>query len=61
MVPLRIRNFYLKNIYESPNSMDTISIFFIEDNVMSFEEIYFGVKQIKNGKAKDIKVYEASF
>jgi hypothetical protein len=59
MIPLRDWNSYLKSLYEFPNSMDTIPIVPTEDAVFSLDDIEFGVKQLANGKAKDIEGYQA--
>jgi hypothetical protein len=44
MIPLRDWNSYVKSIYEFPNSMYTIPILPIEDEVSSLDDIEFGVK-----------------
>lgn len=50
---------YLKNIYESPISMDNNPNFHIEDEVVSLiYEIKFGAKQLAKGKPKDIEGYQ---
>jgi hypothetical protein len=52
-------NSYLKNIYETPNAMDTIPNIPTEDEYFSLEYIELRVKQLSNGKAKDIESYQA--
>jgi hypothetical protein len=44
MIPLKDWNSYLKNIYEFPNTMDTIPNVPTKDEVFSMEDIEFGVK-----------------
>jgi hypothetical protein len=56
---LRDLNSYLKSIFEFPNAMYTIPIVLAEDEVFSLDDIEFGVKQLANGKAKDIEGYHA--
>jgi hypothetical protein len=58
MIPLRYWNSYVKSLYEFPNSIDTILIVPTEDEVFSLDEIEFWVKQLANGKAKDIEGYQ---
>lgn len=49
---------YLKNPYESTNSVDTILNAPIEDGIFYVEGIAFGVMQCSNGKAKNIEGYQ---
>jgi hypothetical protein len=58
MIPLRDWNSYLESLYEFPNAMKTIHIVPIEDKVFYLDDIEFGVKQLANGKAKDIEGYQ---
>jgi len=58
MIPLNIWNIYLKTLYESPNSRATILNSPIEDDIFSLEDIEFGVKDLANGKSKDIEGYQ---
>jgi hypothetical protein len=59
MIPLRDWDSYLKSFYEFPHAMDTIPIVPTEDGFFSLDDIEFRVKQLENGKAKDIKGYQA--
>ena len=52
-------NYYLKNIYESPNVIDNFETVLTTEEVLSLEDIYFGVKRLANGKANDIEGYQA--
>jgi hypothetical protein len=52
-------NFYLKNIYESPNFIDNMPNNSTKDEFFSIEDIKFGVKQFSKGKDKDIEDYQA--
>ena len=52
-------NSYLKNLYESPNRIDNFETLLTTEEVFSLEDIDFGVKRLANGKAKDIKSYQA--
>jgi hypothetical protein len=58
-IPLRDWNFYLENMYESPNVMDNMPKISTKDEVFSIEEIKFGVKWLSKGKSKDIEGYQA--
>jgi hypothetical protein len=58
-IPLRDWNSYLKSLYEFPNAMDTIPIIPTKEEFFSLHDIEFGVKQLANGKAKDIEGYQA--
>jgi hypothetical protein len=58
-IPLKDWNFYLKNMYESPNVMDNMPNNSTKDEVFSIEDIKFGVKRLSKGKAKDIEGYQA--
>ena len=51
--------FLLKILYEFHNAIDTIRIVSTEDEVYSLDDIDFRVKQLANGKAKDIEGYQA--
>jgi hypothetical protein len=53
-IPLREWNSYLKSLYKFPNAMDTIPIVPTKEEVFSLDDIEFEVKQLVNGKAKDI-------
>jgi hypothetical protein len=57
-IPLRDWNSYLKSLYEFPNAMDTIPIFPTKEEVFTLDDIEFGVKQLANGKAKEIEGYQ---
>jgi len=54
MIHLKDWDSYLKNPYESPNSMDNITNVHIENEVFFMEDIEFWVKWLVNGKAKEI-------
>jgi hypothetical protein len=58
-IPLTDWNSYLKSLYEFPNAMDTIPIVPTKEEVFSLDDIEFMVKQLANGKAKDIEGYQA--
>ena len=58
-ISLHHQNYYLKNIYESPNGIYNFETFLTTEEVFSLEDIYFGVKRLANGKAKDIEGYQA--
>jgi hypothetical protein len=58
IIPLREWNSYLKILYEFHNAIDTIRIVSTEDEVYSLDDIDFRVKQLANGKAKDIEGYQ---
>ena len=45
-------------LYESPNVIDNFETLLTTEDVFSLEDIYFGVKCLKNGKAKDIEGYQ---
>jgi hypothetical protein len=57
-IHLKDWNFYLKNLYKSPNVMESIPNNSSKDEVFSIEEIKFGVKWPQKGKAKDIEGYQ---
>ena len=57
-IPLTDWNSYLKILYKFPNSMDTIPIIPTKEEVLSLDDIEFGVKRLANGKAKDIEGYQ---
>jgi hypothetical protein len=57
-ISLRDWNSYLKSLYEFRNAMETIPIFPTKEEVFSLDDIEFGVKQLANGKAKDIEGYQ---
>ncbi len=52
-------NSYLKKLYESPNVIDNFETLLTTEEVFPLEDITFGVKRLANGKAKDIKGYQA--
>jgi hypothetical protein len=59
MIPLKGVNYYLKNLYESPNAMDIIPNIYIKDEVF-LEEIDLGLRgyqkrNIKTSKANKLK------
>jgi hypothetical protein len=58
-IVLRDWNSYLRILYVFPNAMDTILIVPTKGEVFSLDDIEFGVKQLANGKAKDIEGYQA--
>jgi hypothetical protein len=58
-IPLRDWNSYLKSLYEFPNAMEIIPIVPTKEEVFSLDDIEFGVKQLANGKTKDIEGYQA--
>ena len=51
-------NSYLENLYDSPNFIDNFETLLTMVEVFSLEDIYFGVKRLTNGKAKDIEGYQ---
>ena len=51
-------NSYLKKIYESSNVIDNFETLLTTVEFFSLEDIDFGVKRLKNGKAKDIEGYK---
>ena len=57
-ISLKDWNSYLKNIYESPNFIDNFETLFRTEEVFSLEYIYFGVKRLANGKAKEFEGYQ---
>jgi hypothetical protein len=59
MIPLRDWNSYLTKLYESPDVVDNIQTFPIEEEVSSLKDKEFGVKGITKGRAKDIVIYQA--
>ena len=59
MILLRDWNSYLQILYEFPNAIDTIPIVPTKEEVFSLDDIMFGVKQLANGKDKDIEGYQA--
>ena len=52
-------NSYLKKLYESPNVIDNFETLLTTGEFFSLEDIYFWVKCLENGKAKDIEGYQA--
>jgi hypothetical protein len=60
-IALRDWNSYLKILYKFPNAMDTIHIVPKKKEIFSLDDIDFGVKQLANGKVKDIEGYQAEF
>ena len=61
LIPLKKWNIYLKNLYQSPHTMDTIFNSPIEDYIFYLGGIDFEVKKLANGKATDIEGYQAKF
>ena len=51
-------NSYLEKIYESLHVIDNFETLLTMKEVFSLEDIYFGVKRLENGKAKDIEGYQ---
>jgi hypothetical protein len=58
---LRDWNSYLNSPYRFPNAIHTIPIVPTKEEVFSLDDIEFEVKWLANGKAKDIKGYQAEF
>ena len=52
-------NSYLKKLYESLNVIDNFETLLTTLEVFSLEDIDFGVKRPRNGKAKKIEGYQA--
>ena len=52
-------NFYLKNIYESPNGIYNFETLVTTEEFFSLKDIDFGVKHLEKGKAKEIEGYQA--
>jgi len=48
-------NYYLKNLYESPNVMENLQTLLTTKEVFSSEDIKFGVNRLANSKANDIE------
>jgi hypothetical protein len=57
-IPLKDWNFYLENIYESPNVTDNIPNSSTKDEVFYIDDIKFGIKRLSKGKSKDIEGYQ---
>jgi len=51
-------NSYLKKLYESPKVMDNFQALLTTEQVISSEDIEFGIKCLANGKSKDIEGYK---
>ena len=58
-ISLKDWNSYLKTLYESLDTRDTIQTLLTTKEVFLLEDIDFGVKCLANGKAKDIEGYQA--
>jgi hypothetical protein len=58
LIPSKDKNSYLKNIYKSPNAMDTIPNLPKKEGTFSMEGIESRVKRLANGKSKDIEGYQ---
>ena len=58
-IALKDWNSYLKMLYESSDTRDNIQTLLTTEEVFSLEDIYFRVKCLANGKAKDIEGYQA--
>ena len=58
-IPLDNWDNYLKKLYDSPNTMDTILNTPIKEDIFSLEDVAFGINKLTHGQAKDIEGYQA--
>ena len=61
MIPLNNWNSYLENIYESPNSMDTIFNSPIEHEIFLWNTLSLGLNGSQLGKLKAFKATKMEF
>jgi len=57
-IPLENWDNYLKKLYDSPKTMGTVFDTPIKEYIFSFEDIYFRINNLANGKVKDIEGYQ---
>lgn len=57
-IPIENWDNYLKKLYDSPNTMDTILNTLIKEDVFSLEDVESSINKLTNGKAKDIEGYQ---
>lgn len=59
MIPLHNWDIYIKNLYDSPNTMRNILNTPIKEDIFYLEDVEFEIKKLANGKARFIEGYQA--
>ena len=54
---LKDRNIYIKNLYDSSDTMGNITNTPIREDIFSLEDVKFTIKKLANRKSRNIKGY----